>query len=123
MWIDKNGNPSPGWIMVNVSEEGEEPRYLKCVNPTPEQYRENGWTWQEPQPPEPAPKRYSKLKIIRALGDGWEAKKLMIEQAGLYDQFMAAQFMAEDDPAFAAVLASLTDEEREMLDTECLYDE
>lgn len=55
MWIDKNGNPSPGWIMVNVAEEGEEPRYLKCVNPTPEQYRENGWTWQEPQPPEPQP--------------------------------------------------------------------
>ena len=55
MWIDKNGTPSPGWIMVNVTEEGEEPRYLKCVNPTDQQYIDNGWTWVEPTPEPPDP--------------------------------------------------------------------
>lgn len=87
--------------------------------PTDEQFIAAGW--QRYTPP-PAPKRYSKLKIIRALGDGWEAKKLQLEQAGLYDQFVAAAWLAEDDPAFAAVLATLTPEERELLDAECLYE-
>ena len=125
MWI-KDGVVSPGWIILNVAPEGEEEKLMKCVNPTPEQYRENGWTWQEPQPPEPAPpapKRYSKLKIIRALGDGWAAKKAQLEAAGVLDEFMAAQFMAEDDPAFGAVYSHLTDEEKRILDEECLYDE
>ncbi len=74
----------------------------------------------DPQPPEPAPKRYSKLKIIRALGDGWAAKKAQLEAAGLYDLFMAAAFMAEDDPAFAAFCETLTEEERAKLE-ECEY--
>ena len=94
--------------------------------PTDEQFRKAGLTWEDPPPvipPPPAPKRYSKLKVIRALGEGWAAKKAMIEQAGLWDQFVAAAFLAEDDPAFAAVLATLTPEERELLDAECLYDE
>lgn len=89
--------------------------------PDPELMRRAGYTEYVPPAPEPAPKRYSKLKIIRALGSAWEAKKLELEQAGLYDQFMAAQFLAEDDPAFAAVYASLTDEEKTALE-ECLYE-
>ena len=88
--------------------------------PTDEQFIAAGFHWEEPKP---APKRYSKLKVIRALGDGWSAKKLLIEAAGLWDQFVAAAWLAEDDLAFAAVLATLTDEEKEMLNTECLYDE
>lgn len=87
--------------------------------PTDEQFIAAGWARYTPPP---APKRYSKLKVIRALGSGWEAKKAQLEAAGLYDQFVAAAFLAEDDPAFAPVYASLTDDEREMLDTECLYD-
>ena len=87
--------------------------------PTDEQFEAAGW--QRDTPP-PAPKRYSKLKIIRALGAGWAAKKAELEAAGLYDQFMAAQFMAEDDPAFAAFCETLTEEERAALE-ECLYDE
>ena len=92
-------------------------------NPTPEQFIAAGWERYTPPPVPPAPKKYSKLKVIRALGSGWEAKKLMIEQAGLWDQFVAAAWLAEDDPAFAPIYASLSDEEREILDTECLYDE
>ena len=88
--------------------------------PTAEQFIAAGWHWEEPTPP---PKRYSKLKVIRALGDGWEVKKLQLEQAGLWDEFVAAAWLAEDDPAFAPIYANLSDEEREILDTECLYDE
>ena len=91
-------------------------------NPTPEQFRAAGWEEYTPPPVPPAPKRYSKLKIIRALGDGWAAKKAQLEAAGLYDLFMAAQFMAEDDPGFAAFCETLTAEEREALD-ECIYDD
>ena len=87
--------------------------------PTDEQFIAAGW---ERYTPQPAPKRYSKLKVIRALGSGWEAKKLQLEQAGLYDQFVAAAWLAEDDPAFAAVLATLTDAEKAALE-ECIYDE
>ena len=90
--------------------------------PTREMFIAAGCTWQEPPAPEPEPKRYSKLKIIRALGEGWAAKKAELEAAGLLDQFMAAQYLAEDDPAFAAVLATLTEAEREAL-TGCEYDD
>jgi len=90
--------------------------------PTPEMFTIAGWEWVEPPAPEPEPKRYSKLKVIRALGENWAAKKAELEAAGLLDQFMAAQYLAEDDPAFAAVLATLTEAEREAL-TGCEYDD
>jgi len=44
------------------------------------------------------------------------------EAAGLLDQFMAAQFMAEEDPAFAAFRETLSEEERAALE-ECIYDD
>ena len=90
--------------------------------PTRELFIAAGWTWQEPPAPTPAPKRYSKLKIIRALGEGWGAKKLQLEQAGLYDQFIAAAWLAEDDPAFAAFCETLTAEELAALEN-CRYDD
>ena len=91
-------------------------------DPDPELMRAAGYKEYVPPTPIPPPKRYSKLKVIRALGSGWEVKKLELEQTGLYDQFVAAQFLAEDDPAFAAVYATLTDEEKAAL-AECEYDE
>ena len=90
-------------------------------NPTREQFTSAGWSEYTPDPTPPAPKRYSKLKVIRAFGDRWEAWKLQLEQAGLYDQFVAAAWLDEDDPAFAAVLATLSDADRELLDG-CEYD-
>lgn len=83
--------------------------------PTAEMFRAAGWTWTEPPAPVPLPKRYSKLKVIRALGEGWAAKKAELEAAGVLDEFMAAAFLDESDPAFAAVLATLTEAEREAL--------
>ena len=78
--------------------------------------------WEEYTPPPPPPKRYSKLKVIRALGDGWGEYKAGLEANRLYDEFMAAQFLAEDDPAFAAVYATLSDAEKSTLDEECRYE-
>ncbi len=83
--------------------------------PPAELMRSVGYEEYTPPAPEPAPERYSKLKIIRALGDKWAAKKAELEAAGVLDEFMAAQYLAEDDPAFAAVLAALSDAEKEIL--------
>lgn len=114
LWI-KDGVIFRGRLVINGRVS------FVAGEPPAELMRSLGYEEYVPPPPEPAPKRYSKLKVIRALGDGWEAKKLELEQAGLYDEFMAAQFLAEDDPAFAAVYASLTDEEKTALE-ECQYD-
>ena len=76
--------------------------------------------WEEYTPPAPQ-KRYSKLKVIRKLGETWPAKKLQLEQAGLWDEFDQSSWLAEDDPAFAAVYATLTDAEKAALE-ECQYD-
>ena len=83
-----------------------------------EQMRSLGY--EEYTPPAP-PKRYSKLKIIRALGEGWPDKRDELAAAGMLDEFMAAQYLAADDPVFGAVYATLTDEEKTMLEG-CQYD-
>ncbi len=91
-------------------------------NPTPEQFIAAGYHWEEPAPvPEP-PKRYSKRKIIDALGEAWEAKKAELIAAGFYDKFVNSTYLCIDDPDFAAVYENLSDEEKAMLE-ECIYDE
>ena len=87
-------------------------------DPDPELMRSLGWSEYTPPPP---PKRYSKLKIIRALGEGWPDKRDELAAAGMLDEFMAAQYLAADDPVFGAVYATLTDEEKTMLEG-CQYD-
>ena len=67
-------------------------------------------------------KRYSTLKIIRALGDQWETYKAMLEQAGVLDQFFAAQYLKSDDPVFKAFMENVPGEVAIRL-AECLYDE
>ena len=110
MWIKDGKKYTGGGIVIDGK------RYWK---PTDEQFIAAGYHWEEPTP---APKKYSKLKVIRALGSKWDAYKLQLEQAGLHDQFVAAAWLDESDPAFAAVYASLTPEEREAL-AGCEYDE
>lgn len=90
--------------------------------PDPELMRRAGYEEYVPPTPIPPPKRYSKLKVIRALGERWGEYKAGLEANGLLDEFLAAQFLAEDDPAFAPIYASLSEEEKQILDTECLYD-
>lgn len=124
MWIDKDGNPSPGWIIVNVAQEGEPELWVRIFAPTDEQYIANGWTWQEPPAPEPTKPRYSKRKIILALGaEAWEEKKAELEAAGVYEIFTQSTYLCADDPTFAAVYEHLTAEEKRILNEECLYDD
>ena len=68
-----------------------------------------------------APKKYSKLKIIRFLGDQWETYRAQLEAAGYLDQFFAAEYLAEDDPVFAAFMANVPEETKEKLG-ECLWE-
>ena len=53
----------------------------------------------------PAPQRYSKLKLKRALSDMglWAQVKAAIEDAGRWDDFVLAQELSDDDPDFVAM--------------------
>ena len=50
----------------------------------------------------PPPRTFSKLKIVAALMEAevWAQVKAYIEQAGLYDLYLAAQDFKEDNPYF-----------------------
>ena len=53
----------------------------------------------------PAPIKYSKLKLKRALSDMglWSQVKVAIEDAGRWDDFVLAQDLSDDDPDFVAM--------------------
>ena len=57
----------------------------------------------------PAVKKYSTLKIIRALGDEWPAYREQLESGGYADQFFAANYLAGDDPVCVSFLAKVPD--------------
>ncbi|MBQ7404241.1 MAG: hypothetical protein IJW05_12485 [Lentisphaeria bacterium] len=59
---------------------------------------------------EEEPKKYSTLKIIRNLGDEWEGYREQLSEAGVLDQFFAANYLAEDDPVFLAFLETVPEE-------------
>ena len=80
------------------------------------------WKAKEAERTTPAAKRYSKLKIIRLLGDQWETYRARMEAAGIADQFWAAEYLDESDPVFAAFLENVPPEVRELLD-QCLWEE
>ena len=117
-WVDQNGKFFDGRIEL----DGKVIFIDRNTEPDPELMRSLGYEEYTPPAPEPAPKRYSKLKIVRKLGDAWPAKKHQLEQAGLWDEFDQATFLDENDTAFAAVYATLTDEEKAAL-AECEYEE
>ena len=95
---------------------------MRYFNPGAETLTAAGYVWEEPPEPAPLPERYSKLKVIRALGDDWSAYKAQLETAGLLDQFMAAEYLAADDPAFAAFLENVPEEVKDKL-AECLWED
>ena len=57
----------------------------------------------------PAPIKYSKFKLKRALSDMglWSQVKAAIEDAGRWDDFVLAQDLSDDDPDFVAMKAAL----------------
>lgn len=73
-------------------------------------------------PPAPPPVRYSTLKIIRALGNEWEQYRAMLADAGVLDQFFAADYLASDDPVFQSFVAAVPEEAKSRLD-ECRREE
>jgi hypothetical protein len=96
----------------------------RIFNPTPEQLKAAGYVWEEPVPVEPIeiPKRYSTLKIIRALGDEWETYRAQLQTAGVLDQFFAANYLSADDPVFMAFVANVPEKLKAQLD-ECLWED
>lgn len=68
------------------------------------------------------PKKYSTLKIIRALTSEWNTYKTKMEEAGVLDQFFAANYLEEDDPVFQAFLETVPEELKMRLD-ECIWEE
>ena len=117
MWV-RNGEVYDGVLIENG---------WKTWGASEERLRAAWYEWIEepPEVAEPAdePKRYSKLKLIRALGEAWREKRDELEAAGMLDEFMAAQYLATDDPVFGAIYDHLTDEEKRILDEECTYHE
>ena len=69
-----------------------------------------------------AVKKYSTLKIIRALGSDWDTYKAQLESAGVLDQFFAANYLLSSDPVFAAFVANVPAELAAKLD-ECVWEE
>ena len=69
-----------------------------------------------------AVKKYSTLKIIRALGSDWDTYKAQLEAAGVLDQFFAANYLLSSDPVFAAFVANVPAELAAKLD-ECVWEE
>lgn len=114
MWV-KDGKPWDGKPLWGADG-------YWIFKPTLEQFRAAGYEWIEPPAPEPPLKRYSKLKIIRTLGEDWPTYRAQLETAGLLDQFLAAEYLAEDDPAFAAFLENVPEEIKSRLD-ECLWED
>ncbi len=94
-------------------------------NPTDEMLKAAGFEWVEPEVPDPVelPKRYSTLKIIRALGDEWQSYKSKLETAGVIDQFFAANYLSADDPVFMAFIENVPEELQEKLNNECIWEE
>ena len=69
-----------------------------------------------------AVRKYSTLKIIRALGSDWEIYKKQLESAGFLDQFFAANYLLSTDKVFAAFIANVPAELKAKLD-ECIWEE
>lgn len=50
--------------------------------------------------PPPPPRRWTPLSIKRACGERWSAVHAALEAAGIYEDFVMAQELREDDSAF-----------------------
>ena len=78
--------------------------------------------------PPPAPRVFSKLKCVAALMSAgvWPQVKAFVEQAGLYDLYLAAQDFAEDNAYFTQGRAALqsalgwSDEQVEAVLAQCI---
>lgn len=98
-------------------------RGAKIYNPPDNMLKEAGYEWIEPELPTPhkeRTKRYSTLKIIRALDSEWSVYRTKLEEAGVLDQFFAANYLSADDPVFLAFLETVPEDLQARLE-ECLW--
>lgn len=65
--------------------------------------------------------KFSKLKIIDALGDRWTSIKKKIEELGFYDRFNQATYLSIHDKDFQRFFQSLSLEEKKLLVQKCQY--
>ena len=119
-----------GWLPVSQNVPAE---------PAPEgkHWAPNGWEeaegetrrkWRLVDDPPPAPRVFSKLKVVAALRTAgkWDAAKAYIEGLDLYDLFLAAQVFAEDNEYFGQGVSALktelgmTDEQVEEILSACV---
>lgn len=114
MWI-KDGKPWDGEPLWGADG-------YWIFHPTDAQMRESGYVWVEPPAPEPPPKKYSRLKIVRKLGESWPNMKTQIEAAGLLEEFNYADYLDETDEHFAQFLRNLPQELKEQLN-DCLWED
>ena len=154
-------NIDPEWCRVTGGGAGVTfaPLSLPGVEGVPEEedYRAAGWLHNDmlpPMPPqgmrmasmtfreedggvvadyeyEPAPRTFSKMKVVAALTEEgvWEDVKAWIEGAGLYDIYLAAQNFAEGNEHFAQGKAAIqselgwSDERTEALLARCVAED
>lgn len=91
------------------------PPYLPIVDETPTTdaahyavatgWTRDGETWRRVYEvranPPPPPRVWTPLAIKRACGDRWATVKAALQQADIYEDFIMAQELREDDAAFA----------------------
>ena len=87
-----------GYELVPSEPDG----YVPGIEPEDLALMEWRQKWRYEDAPPPPPRQFSKLKIVAALtAQGvWPQVKAFIEQAGLYDLYLAAQDFAEDNEYF-----------------------
>jgi hypothetical protein len=99
-------------ILLRTLEEPPEGKHWERTG-TIESY-ESGYAWiyvlvDNPPPP---PRRWSVLSIIRALksNECYDEIKSALESAGLFDEFIGADYISEDDDSFRSGYAMSVEE-------------
>ena len=98
---------------------------MRCFNPSKKILEKAGYVWEQPKIEQPIeqPKRYSTLKIIRALGDQWQTYRALMADNGVLDQFFAANYLSEDDEIFMEFMANVPEELKQRLNNQCIWEE
>ena len=110
------------------SEDGVEYVFVPVAefsNPDNDFLPQAGCVWVEPPAPPTPIKKYSRYKIYCKLSEigQWDPIISSLEEnKELYWQFMLAEYLKEDNPAFIAFLQHLPEELKQYLD-DCLWDE
>ena len=113
------------WNVAPTAADYAAAGYLAVIDAPPTTPAREGYHWEagayvlvdgkyvrqyaELADPPPAPRTFSKLKIVAALMEAgvWAQVKAYIEAAGLYDLYLAAQDFKEDNAYFTHGVAAL----------------